>query len=307
MVDANSHDATPGGTIFISYSRRDEEFADRLAASLRDRGFEALIDRRDIRALEDWRERIRTLIAQADTVVFVLSPDAVASPICQEEVDFAAVLNKRFAPILHRQVSARTVPVALARLNWVAFDNPAQFEDGLARLVDALNTDITWIRKHTELGLAARRWEAAGRPGPSGLMLRPPLLDEAEGWVAWQPRDAPAPTESISAFIAMSREVFAHEQAARKADIDRYLLSQSRFMADLANQHRRAGDCAIAMALAIEALPRAGDPDARPHAVEADARPHAVEAERALFSALERLQETRILPGHSGPVVFGPD
>ena len=47
--------------------------------TLKARGFEPLIDREEIYAFEDWWKRIEALIGRADTVVFVLSPDAVKS------------------------------------------------------------------------------------------------------------------------------------------------------------------------------------------------------------------------------------
>ena len=71
------------------------------------------------------------------------------------------------------------------------------------RLAEALRTDIGWIRQHTEFGEAARRWSAAGRPG--GLLLRSPVLEQAERWIASRPRGAPAPTEQTQAFVAESR------------------------------------------------------------------------------------------------------
>jgi hypothetical protein len=63
--------------VFISYSRKDMAFADKLEAALRARGFEAKIDRQEIYAFEDWWTRIEALIGAADTVVFVISPEAV--------------------------------------------------------------------------------------------------------------------------------------------------------------------------------------------------------------------------------------
>src|SRR5882757_4097095 len=116
--------------IFISYSRKDIAFADRLEAALKARGFEPLIDRSEIYAFEDWWKRIEALIARADTVVFVLSPDAVSSEVCNKEVAFAASLNKRFAPIVFRRVAADAIPAALRRLNFIFFDDEAQFDDG---------------------------------------------------------------------------------------------------------------------------------------------------------------------------------
>ena len=49
--------------VFISYSRKDMAFADRLEAALKARGFEPLIDRTDIYAFEEWWKRIEALIA----------------------------------------------------------------------------------------------------------------------------------------------------------------------------------------------------------------------------------------------------
>ena len=98
----------PKARIFISYSRKDMAFADRLETALKARGFEPLIDRTEIYAFEDWWKRIEALIARADAVVFVLSPDAVASEVAQKEVAHAASLNKRFAPIVCRRADDRT-------------------------------------------------------------------------------------------------------------------------------------------------------------------------------------------------------
>ena len=205
----------PKAKVFISYSRQDMAFVDRLEAALTARGFDPKLDRTEIFAFEEWWARIETLIVQADTVVFVLSPDAVASRVCEKEVNFAASLNKRLAPIVYRQVDDAAVPEALARKNFIFFDDDTRFEESISSLVEALNTDIEWIRKHTQFGEAAGRWHAAGRPGPGGLMLRPPLLDEAEAWITLRPRKAPELTETTRAFIAASREAFDQEEAAR--------------------------------------------------------------------------------------------
>src|SRR5215470_10023743 len=190
--------------VFISYSRKDMTFADRLEAALTARGFEPLIDRTEIYAFEDWWKRIEDLIVRADTVVFVLSPDSVASEVAQKEVAFAASLNKRFAPIVLRPVSNDRVPEALAKLNFAFFDDEAKFDLGADRLAEALGTDIGWIRQHTDFGERARQWALA--KAPAGLLLRSPVLEEAERWIAARPRGAPEPTEETQAFIRASRQ-----------------------------------------------------------------------------------------------------
>jgi TIR domain len=95
--------------VFISYSRKDMGFVDRLEASLKARSFEPLIDRSEIYAFEEWWKRIEGLIGRADTVVFVLSPDSVASEVALKEVAFAQSRNKRLAPIVCRRVDDKAI------------------------------------------------------------------------------------------------------------------------------------------------------------------------------------------------------
>jgi TIR domain len=58
---ARTGDAEAKARIFISYSRKDMAFADRLEGALKARGFEPLIDRTEIYAFEDWWKRIEAL------------------------------------------------------------------------------------------------------------------------------------------------------------------------------------------------------------------------------------------------------
>ena len=65
--------------IFISYARSDSSaLAEELVAGLELAGFRPFLDRHDIVAAEDWEARLGALILSADTIVFILSPAAVA-------------------------------------------------------------------------------------------------------------------------------------------------------------------------------------------------------------------------------------
>jgi formylglycine-generating enzyme required for sulfatase activity len=207
----------PTSKIFISYSRRDIAFAVALQTALKKRGFEPLIDRTEIYAFEDWWKRIEDLIASADTVVFVLSPDSVASDVALTEARYAASLNKRFAPIVFRHVDQESVPGQLRRLNYIFFDEPSRFDASVDSLAEALQIDLDWIRRHTEFTEAARRWSAAGRPGPYGLLLRSPLLEQAERWISSRPSDAPEPTEETRLYIKESRRAANRRRTKTRA------------------------------------------------------------------------------------------
>jgi hypothetical protein len=206
MSDASTAESDPRSKarVFISYSRKDLAFVDRLEAALTIRGFEPLIDRTEIYAFEEWWKRIEVLIAGADTFVFVLSPDSVGSGVAAKEIAFAASLNKRLAPIVYRPVHDEAVPEVLAKLHYVFFNDDTRFEESADRLAQALNIDIGWIRQHTAFGEQARRWVLANRPG--GLLLRSPALEAAERWIAGRPRGAPAPTSETQTFVRVSRQ-----------------------------------------------------------------------------------------------------
>ena len=242
----------PKARVFISYSRKDAAFADRLEAALKARGFEPLIDHAEILAFEDWWNRLTALIARADTVAFVLSPDAVASKEVQKEVEYAASLNKRFAPIVCRRTEDAAVPDVLRRLNFIFFDDPDRFEQSADALAAALQTDIGWIRQHTAVGEAARRWSEAGRAG--GLLLRSPVLEEAERWIASRPHGAPTPTGETQAFVAESRRGATRRRnlltgsLAAGLVIALGLAGLAYWQATIANEERKRAEATLAAA-----------------------------------------------------------
>jgi WD40 repeat protein len=106
-------------SVFISYSRRDGEFASRLHDALAERGYDVWIDRDDIPPSAKWFDEIRAGVAGADGVVFVISPDSVASEVCVRELELATDLGKRIVPAVCREPDGIPVPEAAASLNWV--------------------------------------------------------------------------------------------------------------------------------------------------------------------------------------------
>lgn len=194
--------------VFISYSRQDSVAADRLHAALSARGFNPYLDRHDIAAGEDWKVRLGGLIDAADTMVFLISPDSIASEVCDWEINHAELRGKRILPVLARD--AENVPERLQRLNYVFMRSPEEEATNLLRLADALSVDIAWIRSHTRYGDDANDWDRAGRPGR--LVLRGASIAEAERWRDTRPPTAPQLTDVQSAFVAASRRAATSRQ-----------------------------------------------------------------------------------------------
>src|SRR5271170_2043349 len=189
--------------VFVSYSRKDLAFAQMMVDALAKRGFDAFLDKKDIAPGEPWQEHLAGLIATADTVVFIVSPDAVASPICAWELDESTRLGKRIIPVVARRISDADAPPALGRLNRVFLTERDDKNAALATLDTALHTDLPWVREHTRLGERARHWDEQGRS--NGATLRGADLEAAERWLDRRPVDANAPTDLHQDFIRASR------------------------------------------------------------------------------------------------------
>ena len=116
-------------------------------------------------------------IDQAQAFVFVLSPDSVSSRICARELAHAAKGNKRLVPVVCREVEDALVPEALRGLNWIRLAEapaprrsifrglfePSPLELLVRQLLDAVETDLQWVRTHTRVLWRATEWDASGR------------------------------------------------------------------------------------------------------------------------------------------------
>jgi formylglycine-generating enzyme required for sulfatase activity len=222
--------------VFISYSRKDDDFAQELLAGLQLAGFEPYLDKHDIAAGEDWEMRLSRLIETADAVVFVVSPDAVASQRCAWEIQRAESLNKRLLPIVWRSVEEAKVPPGLKRLNYIFFDRPHFFGPSMLALAAALKIDNTWIREHTRIDEAALRWQARGRA--EALLWRGEELAATKIWLTAQPKFAPEPTLLMHEFIKAGEDAEAAHMNSERQLLDKMAAAQND--REKALEHERA-------------------------------------------------------------------
>lgn len=125
-------------SIFISYSRSDSDFVDRLEADLRARDFQVWVDRQRVEGGQDWAEMIQRAIERSEYLLVVLSPDAVASEWVKKEIGFAQSSGKYVIPLLYRRVAQ--VPIRLEGLQWIEF--VGAYQQGLDALLYALATPV---------------------------------------------------------------------------------------------------------------------------------------------------------------------
>jgi WD40 repeat protein len=126
--------------VFVSYSRRNRNFAERLARDLSDAGLEVWIDFRQIHAGEMWQQEIYRGIQRSEMLVLCLSPDAVISEWVQREVQTAREQGKLIIPVM--AVNALAALEAAPSMRWlldVQFINfEGRYEEAFPELLNAL-------------------------------------------------------------------------------------------------------------------------------------------------------------------------
>jgi hypothetical protein len=216
--------------VFISYSRDDLDFADQLDIALRLLSFDTSLDRHAIAGGEEWKQRLSNLIRASDTVVFVLSPASAASNLCAWEVDEATRLGKRIIPVLPRELGDASAPSRLKDLNYIFFYDEQRlpgsgFGSGLAQLVEALSTDLEWLREHTRYLQRATEWDTGGRT--ENRLLSGSDILAAKAWVQRRPKGAPAPTDLQLDFIRAGEAAQERRQNAERQQLEQMAAAQA--------------------------------------------------------------------------------
>jgi hypothetical protein len=85
--------------VFISYSRRDKEFTDRLLTSLEAHGYSVWCDRSAIKGGQLWQEEIVLGIEACHCFILVLSKNSAASTNVAKELSLAETNGKHILPV----------------------------------------------------------------------------------------------------------------------------------------------------------------------------------------------------------------
>ena len=130
--------ATMSKDIFISYSRRDQEFVTRLAAELNAQVAGVWFDQSTIQAGQKWHDEIMDGIRECKAFILVLSPDAMESRYVREEVNKALELGKTIFPILYRPAKWTGEFESLVKEIQTLDLRSGSYADNFQKLVDGL-------------------------------------------------------------------------------------------------------------------------------------------------------------------------
>lgn len=191
MSTTDEHDLR----IFVSYSRQDKPFVDRLVADIRralGKPDSVWYDVVGLEGGDDWIGSIEREITARPVMLLVLSPDAVDSYWVNEEIKIALNERKKIIPIMYRPCKPRAV---ISTRQAVSFLSPRPFDSAFDELMKALS------RTTRELNLQPPPLDAPARSAvaPSATDAFPPV----------QPSIAPPPANPYQSYAAPARPAAA--------------------------------------------------------------------------------------------------
>lgn len=124
--------------IFISYSRRDQEFVTRLASDLNTQVANVWFDQSTIQLGQKWHDEIMDGIRECKAFILVLSPDSMESKYVQEEVNKALELGKTIFPVIYRPAKWTGQFETLTREIQTLDLRSGSYTDSFHKLVDGL-------------------------------------------------------------------------------------------------------------------------------------------------------------------------
>jgi len=202
--------------IFISYSRKDIDFAERIVQALAENNLETWIDWKDIPKAEEWLQEIYRGIEAAEAFLFLISPDSLASKVCNQELEHAVLNGKRIIPIIIRDPEdMESVPKSLTKLNWIfCRDGQDDFSKAITETRKTVQTDYEWVRYHTRLQLKALDWE--GMKDVSRLLRGKELREAEERLVRVNSKEDLLPTDLQQKYLLHSQKNEEKEKKDRR-------------------------------------------------------------------------------------------
>ncbi len=203
--------------IFISYSRKDKDLAQRIVTALADNDLDTWVDWNSIPKGEDWLQEIYRGIEGADAFLFLISEDSVISEPCNAEIAHAVKNGKRILPVFIADVENKDVynvtdkfankasKDEINRRNFIfCRDEQDDFAQAIAEIHETIHTDYEWVRIHTNLQIKAKKWEE--KQDNSRLLHGKELKESVETFSKFSHMLDPVPTELQKNYLEASKK-----------------------------------------------------------------------------------------------------
>lgn len=112
--------------VFLSYSRRDADWARSFATALKERGVSVWFDEFDVQPGESLRDALESALRNSDVLVPLLDADNVARPAVFFELGAAIGLGKTVVPIVPKELDPSSLPFDLRLRRYLVRESPEQ-------------------------------------------------------------------------------------------------------------------------------------------------------------------------------------
>jgi sulfatase modifying factor 1 len=102
--------------VFLSYSRKDLKFVEKLAEDLQQAGYDVWYDLTDIEGGDRWAIEIQTAIDNSDVCITVISPNSIVSEWVEKEFLYASNEGKKIVPVFHKWTD---LPLWLMNIHYI--------------------------------------------------------------------------------------------------------------------------------------------------------------------------------------------
>jgi len=123
--------------LFISYTRKDEPFVQKLAAALEGCGVSLWYDRKGIGAGSQWEAELLNALNKVDLLLLILTPESLQSVWVKREWELALKQSKPIFPILYTPL-VQPLPPELAGIQHLDFNKFPTFEAFVNAVLDEL-------------------------------------------------------------------------------------------------------------------------------------------------------------------------
>jgi hypothetical protein len=127
--------------VFLSYSRQDQETAERLTADLNQRGIKIWRDIEQIEAGTDWAVEIEKGLMRASAMLYISSRHSKTSEWMKHEVSNFLQREGVIIPIVLDDEGAEYMPSFLRHIQWI--DLRHGYERALERIVSVLGAELS--------------------------------------------------------------------------------------------------------------------------------------------------------------------
>ncbi|MGD1805386.1 toll/interleukin-1 receptor domain-containing protein [Dapis sp. BLCC M126] len=165
--------------VFLTFAEADKNMMEQIRKSLIREGITVWSYNTDIQTRKNFQQEIRRGIAGADNVIYLLSPEAIKSEYCQQELTYTLSMNKRIISLL---ISPTDVTQISSKINNLQFIDLTKSESqGIDKLIKELKQEAVYYQQHKILLVKALKWVEQNRN--LNILLRGYNLEKYQSWL----------------------------------------------------------------------------------------------------------------------------